>query len=597
MKPLACIFLIILISFSSLPVFAYTEEECVACHATDRGESQKKIDLASFKASVHPQSNLSCQDCHTRVLDKTHETAQGQDPVDCSQCHPRESGPIDALSFLASMKISTHEKQDFSLACQKDNCIGCHQGQAIHGKGEPTGNQNCRVCHFDPDGSSALLAIIHLGTGSDKKPVLALLDIIFIIAALITLWIGISRLRTLRASQRKETLRGDFAGLIRYLAGHKKIMGKPITGTLHFIIFWGCLFFILMIIPAQLGLIFPKPIANGISLVMDITGFLMLAAILHFLLNLFHTGKAKRVPGKFLLLFLLLIIVLTGFFSAGSRLKIIQAGFSMVSPIGFLFSVVSPDSPLFMQAMIRLHFSGVLIFFALIPFSFFRHIPAGLRNVYSKQGLNPGELSPVDWDASPLGAKTIFDLSSKPLLGAQACVSCRRCEDQCPATISHKPLNPRLIMASLFHRMTQDTAFFNRQRPARDLEQDISGDEIWACTTCTACATHCPMMINPMDIIMALRRHQVLDKGSVPHEARHSIRNLELFGDPFGKGVSYRTDWRIGLNIPSVRELPEKPEILLWVGCSGAFHPRYGNVARDMARILETAGISFAIPG
>jgi Fe-S oxidoreductase len=426
---------------------------------------------------------------------------------------------------------------------------------------------------------------------------LTLFDSIFIIAALITLWIGISRLQTLRTSKRKETLSGDFAGLIRYLAGHKKIKGKPVTGTLHFIIFWGCFFFILMIIPAQMGLIFPKSIAGGISFVMDMTGFLMLAAILHFLVNLFHTDKAKRVPGKFILLFLLLIIVLTGFLSAGSRLKIIQGGFSMVSPIGSAFSVISPDSPLFMQAMIRLHFLGVLIFFALIPFSFFRHIPAGLQNVYSKQRLNPGELSPVEWDASPIGAKTIFDLSSKPLLSAQACVSCRRCEDNCPATISHKPLNPRQIMVTLFNRMTKDAGFFHGLRPARDLEQDISGDEIWACTTCTACATHCPMMINPMDIIMALRSHQVLDKGFVPLEARHMIRNLELFGDPFGKGVSYRTDWRIGLNVPCVRELPEKPEILLWVGCSGAFHPRYGNVARDMARILEAAGVGFAIPG
>jgi hypothetical protein len=220
MKPLACILLIILISFSSLPVFAYTEEECVACHATGTGESQKKLDLTAFKSSVHPRNNLGCQDCHTRVLDKTHETEQGQDPVDCSQCHeqenlhgggsqqdlqpqchdchtrhnirpktdetssihsgnlkdtcgrchPKESGQIDALSFLPSIKISTHEKQDFSLACQKDNCIGCHQGQAVHGQEEPINDQNCRVCHFDSNGKSALLGVIHLHTDSDRQP-------------------------------------------------------------------------------------------------------------------------------------------------------------------------------------------------------------------------------------------------------------------------------------------------------------------------------------------------------------------------------------------------------------------------------------------
>jgi len=419
----------------------------------------------------------------------------------------------------------------------------------------------------------------------------------FIITVLAVLLTGISRLRTLRTYQRKEMLTGDLAGLVRYLAGHKKIMENPVTGTLHFIIFWGCLVFILMIIPAQLGMIFPKSVAHGISFVMDVTGLLMLAAVLFFLVNRLRADKAKLVPGKSHLLFLLLVIVLTGFLSAGSRLHIIQAGFSMVSPVGYLFSIFSPDSPVFMQIMIRLHFLGVLAFFALMPFSFFRHIPAGLQNIYSKRQLNPGELSRIELDASPIGAKKIFDLSSKQLLGAQACVSCRRCEDHCPATISHKPLKPGHIMNALFLRMTKDADLYHLSQPAPDLEQGITGDEIWACTTCMACTTHCPMMINPMDIIMALRRHQVLDKGCVPLEARHTIRNLELFGDTYGKGVSHRTDWRIGIEVPAVRELAEKPDILLWVGCSGAFHPRYSNVARDMARILETAGVRFAIPG
>lgn len=132
---------------------------------------------------------------------------------------------------------------------------------------------------------------------------LTLFDIIFIITALIILVIGISRLKTLRTFERKEIFSGDWAGLIGYLAGHKKIIENPVTGTLHFIIFWGFLFFMLMIVPAQLGMIFPKSIAHGISFVMDVTGLLMLAAVLYFLANRLRADKTKVVPGKFHLLF------------------------------------------------------------------------------------------------------------------------------------------------------------------------------------------------------------------------------------------------------------------------------------------------------
>ncbi len=218
MKPLACILLILWICLFSHTVFAYTEQDCIACHVVGTGNSQKKMSLDEFQSSVHHKENISCQDCHTQIMDKTHETTSGNSSVNCNacheqenlhgsaaqpssqplchdchtrhnirtdeqssihsgnlkdtcgRCHPKESGRIDILSFLPSIKISTHEKQDFSLACQKDNCVGCHQGQAVHGKDERIDDQNCRTCHFNSKGKSALLGVIHLNTRSDRQP-------------------------------------------------------------------------------------------------------------------------------------------------------------------------------------------------------------------------------------------------------------------------------------------------------------------------------------------------------------------------------------------------------------------------------------------
>ncbi len=202
-------------------------------------------------------------------------------------------------------------------------------------------------------------------------------------------------------------------------------------------------------------------------------------------------------------------------------------------------------------------------------------------------------------DDGPIGANTIMDFSWKQLLDAEACVSCGRCEENCPASISGKPLSPQKVMRDIYEQMAS-VARSGAETPPLSilpLESRITGDEIWSCTTCMACVEHCPVFIEPMDKIIDMRRNLVMGKGLLPVEARSMMRNLEIYGDIYGRGPAHRRDWAFNREGPLFNAADSNHDILLWVGCAGAFHERYQEVSRAMVSILNAAEIPFGILG
>jgi Fe-S oxidoreductase len=362
-----------------------------------------------------------------------------------------------------------------------------------------------------------------------------------------------------------------------------------------------------LVIVAQFGLVLPPVPAGILSLVTEIFGLLMVGALIFFLVRQSPLQENMAVMNTFmdtfinkkLPIFLLLFIGLTGFLAEGSRLSIEHSAFSLISPVGCFFSLISPDAPIFLQMMIRIHLMAVLIFLALIPYTFMRHIPAGVQKVLYRDNTLPGQLNPAELDLKPVGAQTALDLSTKGLLDAQACAECGRCEEQCPAFISGKPLSPRKVMQHIYSQAMgpQKAASSQKKGSASLLCDGVGSDEIWSCTTCMACIEHCPVYIRPMDSIMEMRRHLVLDRAAVPKEALSMIRDLEVFEDVSGKGPALKKAWAQAQRIPLLKDLDEKPEVLLWAGCSGMFHPRYADVTLAMAKILTAAGIRFAVLG
>jgi Fe-S oxidoreductase/nitrate reductase gamma subunit len=402
---------------------------------------------------------------------------------------------------------------------------------------------------------------------------------------------------------RQERRSRDPLGLIKYLFGHNKILQNRKAGWAHLFVFFGFLIPLLVIILSQFDFAMPVPVARLLSLLTELLGLAMLAGLVYFLLRRIgaaETGAPKRTIFPVLLL---LFIIVSGFLAEGTRLAIVPAGFSWSSPVGWLISLTLPDSPLLMQVLIRLHFFAILVFVAVLPFTFMRHLVASSQNVYYKRQGVQGALVPISPAANSIGARTVKDFTWKQLLDAEACVSCGRCEDNCPASQAGKPLSPRKVMRDILSQMEQNGAKGPGSQ-ADDLPllaESIAADEIWSCTSCMACVTHCPVLIEPLDKIIDMRRYQVMGEARLPAEARPMIRYLELYGDVQGKGVAHRADWAMNREVPQLFQTPAQTEsdveMLLWVGCSGAFHPRNQETSRAMVKILKGAGIRFAILG
>ncbi|MDM8557119.1 (Fe-S)-binding protein [Desulfococcaceae bacterium HSG7] len=427
----------------------------------------------------------------------------------------------------------------------------------------------------------------------------------FLIAAVFIIMItGLAKRHAFWRTHVKDKFRkaeGDLTGLIRYLVWESDIRQRPWVGNAHLALFWGLLLPMAVIILAQFSFILPFMPARILSLLQDVAGLIMLIGTLFLLIRRVQSGDNQGPAKTVLPLLILLIILMTGFLAEGARLSILQpdgAASAWSSPVGWVFSLGLPSSPLLMQIMIRLHFFMVLIFIAAIPFTFMRHLAAVPLNIFYQKERAGASLRKIAPEKGEIGAKTVQDFTWKQLLDVEACVSCGRCEENCPASVSGKALSPRKVMRALFEdveKANNNPLKHLRASRAPLLEKAISADEIWACTTCMACVAQCPVFTEPMDKIIDIRRYQVMGEGRAPEEAHPMIRDLELYGDVQGKGVAHRGDWALNRNVRRISDPNAQADILFWVGCSGAFHPRNQETARAMVKILQSADIRFGI--
>jgi Fe-S oxidoreductase len=238
----------------------------------------------------------------------------------------------------------------------------------------------------------------------------------------------------------------------------------------------------------------------------------------------------------------------------------------------------------------------------------------GLRPMMS--GGKPLDFEEADPEKDTFGAAKIEDFTWKGLLDFTTCTECGRCQSQCPAWNTAKPLSPKLLVLSLRdhayakapyllagpdHSKVNALALAEAQRPLIGTEAEggiIDPDVLWSCTTCGACVEQCPVDIEHVDHIVDMRRYQVLIESNFPSEAGVMLRNLESKGNPWGAPPATREDWTKGLDfeVPRITDGGEF-EYLFWVGCAGAFDDRAKKTTRAVATLLHEAGVSFAILG
>ncbi|GAA4957815.1 (Fe-S)-binding protein [Yinghuangia aomiensis] len=275
----------------------------------------------------------------------------------------------------------------------------------------------------------------------------------------------------------------------------------------------------------------------------------------------------------------------------------------------------------------------VLGFLVLVVHSKHLHIfLAPLNVLFSRRPRALGTLLPVysggkavdfeDPDEDDkIGRGAVEDFTWKGLLDFATCTECGRCQSQCPAWNTGKPLSPKLlIMALRDHALAKAPYLLAADDKAREAlpaadaaeaarplvgTQDQGGvidpDVLWSCVTCGACVEQCPVDIEHVDHIVDMRRYQVLMESAFPKEAGSMLRNLERSGDPWGRGGKARLEWAKGLpfevRVLPKGEFPEDVEYLFWVGCAGSLDDNAKKTSRAVAELLHAAGVEFAVLG
>lgn len=286
-------------------------------------------------------------------------------------------------------------------------------------------------------------------------------------------------------------------------------------------------------------------------------------------------------------------------------------------------------------------------FLLYVPQSKHFHIFVAPINIFFRRLDNPGKLRSIDFEdetAEEFGVGRVENFDQQQLMDLYACVECGRCTSMCPASGTGKQLNPMELIVKLRDHLTEKGAAVTSRTPwmpayafggakanqlamasagiessgASDeaaatsdvklasLNYDVSmiGDviteeEIWACTTCRNCEDQCPVLNEHVDKIVDMRRYLVLTEGQMPAEAQRTISNIERQGNPWGINRNERVNWRDefdDIHVPTVKEV-EEFDVLWFVGSMGSFDNRNKKVARSFARIMNAAGVKFAILG
>ncbi len=283
-----------------------------------------------------------------------------------------------------------------------------------------------------------------------------------------------------------------------------------------------------------------------------------------------------------------------------------------------------------MVCMFWLHIITQLTFLNFLPLGKHFHVITSLPNVFLKNLGYPHEKPELldledeaAWEDESLGINHIHQLNWKQGLDLYTCTECGRCKEVCPAYTTDKPLNLHDFNDKLkFELLDNADNIIKRAKLSAAINQDgdteqidkikaemaelnskkqlvgdvIAEDTLWACTTCRACEEVCPVTIEHVPRIIAMRQGQTLMAEAYPKELNTALKGLERNGNPWGIGYDKRADWADGLDVKTMADDPNV-DYLLWVGCAGSFDDRTKKVSISLVKILQKAGVSFAILG
>ena len=397
------------------------------------------------------------------------------------------------------------------------------------------------------------------------------------------------------------------------------IKDRPIVGVMHAFVFWGFVFFTVATINHVAGAfvegfsLWGKSTFNdiwflGVDIVavFCIIGTIYLAVRRYFFKPVAITKPMpiSRSPQSAIVLSLIFGLMVTYLFNQGAEIILKGESFAQWMPftratVPVMAGMSTGPLEILNAVFWWSHILMVLAFLVFIPHSKHFHLIAGPVNMFLRSHDPIGTLKKVDFEqVEEFGVTNVNQFQWKNIVDFFSCVDCGRCQDVCPAFQSDKALSPKVIMMSLRkHILNESDNLLSGNAPAEPvMEKWITGDEIWACTTCGACMEACPVSNEHIPTILELRRAQMMMENKFPQELNPAFKGLETNSNPWNMGSSIRAEWTENLDIPLMAE-KQQVDYLWYVGCAGSFDDRGKEISKAFAKILNTAGVSYAILG
>jgi len=412
--------------------------------------------------------------------------------------------------------------------------------------------------------------------------------------------------------------------LLTDVLGQSNVRRKRMPGLAHTLIFFGFLAVQPHSVELMINGVCPVfHVANivpgfyGVYLfVADILAFPVLVGLGYAIYRRVIVQPAYLTDGldaRLIILFTSVIIITFYFINAFLTIPFIGGGFdyaryftisNLVKNIFNLGSLSPAGSRAGYEIAYWIHLLTILGFLVYIPGSKHLHLLAAVPNVFLKPLDRPKAMIKTDIEdenAETFGLGNVADLNWKNVLDLYACTECGRCEEQCPADMTGKPLSPKRLVHDLKLDLFDQSARLLKGEYASvaPLLRDgspLTDDVLWSCTTCRACEEICPVNIQHLDIILEARKHQVLMEANFPPEMQETFNNLENQSNPWGFSSDTRGDWCKDLDVPLMTDHPDA-DILYYVGCAGSFDDRGIRISKAIVNVLKKADVDFAVLG
>lgn len=415
--------------------------------------------------------------------------------------------------------------------------------------------------------------------------------------------------------------------MLRIALLQSKILREPFAGAIHVGIFWGFLVLLFSASESVFQGFFPSfswsflhSFYSVITVSTDVFCIIVIVAIIFASLRR-YAFKVKRLQGNrnemldaIVVLGSIFIIVTALLLENAARIRIYGNREWAFLPISSLLSNIfsSGNSNFFYQFFWWLHILWIYFFMNYLYYSKHFHVFTSVQNVFFREPEKFFKLNRIDFENESLekfGVVDFEDLSWKSIHDSFSCTHCGRCDSVCPANITGKVLSPRDIIIQIRKRAVEKGTIVLKQQkfPNYELknqekaaiEKKFIGDYenvegLWQCLTCGACMNECPISIEHLHPIIGMRRSQVMMEANFPPLLQNVFSSLENNGAPWQFPSTERAVWADGLGVQIAAEDPEF-EYLFWVGCAGSFDERAKKISIAFAKLLQKAGVSFAI--